>query len=184
MERDLTVQQPQFGRSARLYGHKPRSSVGRRVRQGDGLAARWAPPNLGLHRNRAVPPDNGVESRFRAERHVSRPFVDPVKTPDMGGQVLAEVLLRDVRAGPCGCWRTRSWNSALSIAPACRACSDGIVQLPAPERLIDGRRPREADWGLVHRGFCRVGVRPGRGTEVVHGLGANKPAYKLASGFL
>src|ERR1700730_5692153 len=91
MERDLTVQQPQFGRSARLYGHKPRSSVGRRVRQGDGLAARWAPPNLGLHRNRAVPPDNGVGSRFRAARHVSRSFVDQVKTPDMGGQVLAEV---------------------------------------------------------------------------------------------
>jgi hypothetical protein len=22
------------------------------------------------------------------------------------------------RAGPCGCWRARSWNSALSIAPA------------------------------------------------------------------
>src|ERR1700730_10285829 len=86
MERDLTVQQPQFGRSARLYGHKPRSSVGRRVRQGDGLSARWAPTNLGLHRNRAVPPDNGVGSWFRAARHVSRPFVDPVKTPDMAAK--------------------------------------------------------------------------------------------------
>jgi len=27
-------------------------------------------------------------------------------------------LRRDARAGLCGCWRTRSWNSALSIAPA------------------------------------------------------------------
>ena len=25
---------------------------------------------------------------------------------------------RDARAGRCGCWRTRSWNSASSIAPA------------------------------------------------------------------
>ena len=43
-----------------------------------------ASPNLGLHRNRAVPPDNGVGARFRAARHVGRPFVDQVKTPDMG----------------------------------------------------------------------------------------------------
>ena len=58
-----------------LYGHKPRSSVGRRVRQGDRLAARWAPPNLGLHRNRSVPPDNEVGSRFRAARHVRSPLI-------------------------------------------------------------------------------------------------------------
>jgi hypothetical protein len=25
---------------------------------------------------------------------------------------------RDARAGPCGCWRKRSWNSRLSIVPA------------------------------------------------------------------
>jgi hypothetical protein len=29
-------------------------------------------------------------------------------------------LPRDSRAGPCGCWRKRSWNCKLSIAPATR----------------------------------------------------------------
>ena len=65
--------------------------------------------------------------------------------------------LRDARAGRCGCWRTRSWNLALSIMPATRrsdARSKKPPQTPSPAvlgdpaegqqrlRSCDGRRAR------------------------------------------
>ena len=69
-------------------------------------------------------------------------------------------LRRDARAGLCGCWRTRSWNSALSIAPAtARSGARSKKHSPAPSpptlghsaegqqrvRSWDGGRP-----GRVH----------------------------------
>jgi len=105
LECELTVEQPQFGRPARLYGHKPRSSVGRRVRQGDRLAHRWTSPNLGLHRNRAVPADNELGSQFRAARYVGRPFV---------------VLVKEVRPCPSAISACLSRAEALALMQAQR----------------------------------------------------------------
>ena len=62
------------------------------------LAARWASPNLGLPRNRAVPPDNAIGSRFRAERHVRPPFFAPVisreVTADKSPSTLSAAFLK------------------------------------------------------------------------------------------
>ena len=80
MERELTKEQPQLGRSARLYGHKPRSSVGWRMRQGDRLAARWTPANLGLHRHRAMPPNDEADLGFE-RRAMSGVRFNPAITP-------------------------------------------------------------------------------------------------------
>jgi putative tryptophan/tyrosine transport system substrate-binding protein len=60
-------------------------------RYSEGQAERWsdlANELVGLKVDVIVvsTTDNGVGSRFRAARHVSRPFVDPVKTPDMGAK--------------------------------------------------------------------------------------------------
>jgi hypothetical protein len=67
LERDLTLQQPQFGRSARAIRAQASVFCGEASAPGDRLAARWAPPNLGLHRNRSVPlttkSDPGFERR-------------------------------------------------------------------------------------------------------------------------
>ena len=38
------------------------------------------------------------------------------------------------RAGPCGCWRTRSWNSASSIAPATHDRADAQKNTLKPHR--------------------------------------------------
>ena len=54
------------------------SPLGRRLRQGVGLAGRCGCPDLGLHRDRAVSRDHKVGARRRAPRHVRRPFLDPV----------------------------------------------------------------------------------------------------------
>ena len=68
----------QPGRSQRLFRLKSRPPLGRRLRQGAGLAGRCACPDLGLHRDRAVSRDDKVGARCRAPRHVRRPFLDPV----------------------------------------------------------------------------------------------------------
>src|SRR5258705_5699868 len=45
----------------------------------------------------------------------------------------------DARAGPCGCWRTRSWNSTLSIAPATqRSGGHSKKHSPAPSPTVLG----------------------------------------------
>jgi Homeodomain-like domain len=46
---------------------------------------------------------------------------------------------RDARAGPCGCWRTRSWNCTLSIAPATqRSGGRSKKHSPAPSPTVLG----------------------------------------------
>ena len=59
-------------------GSSRRSPLGRRLRQGVGLAGRCGCPDLGLHRDRAVSRGDKVGARCRAPRHVRRPFLDPV----------------------------------------------------------------------------------------------------------
>src|ERR1019366_841160 len=41
---------------------------------------------------------------------------------------------RDAHAGPCGCWRKRSWNCRLSIAPATQRSEGRQKNILQPHR--------------------------------------------------
>jgi hypothetical protein len=67
---------------------------------------------------------------------------------------------KDVHAGPCGCWRARSWNSTLSIAP--------VTARSAGRSKKHSQAPSPTAMGDPAQGQQRVRSRHGRRAGRLH----------------
>ena len=86
-----------------------------------------------------------VEEGFEAvlsRKQRATPAVPPIFDGEKEAKLIALLapnLPRDARAGPCGCWRPRSWNSASSSAPATQRSGGRLKKLSqAPSAAMLG----------------------------------------------